>query len=35
MKAGSISGTGRYVRVYGTARGTTFGYSMFEFGIYH
>jgi hypothetical protein len=30
----AITGSGRYVRMFGTARGTTFGYSMFEFGIY-
>jgi len=30
----AITGTGRYVRMYGTARGTTFGYSLFDFGIY-
>ena len=30
----NISGTGRYVRMYGTARGTTYGYSLWEFGIY-
>jgi hypothetical protein len=29
-----VSGTGRYVRMLGTARGTTFGYSLYEFGIY-
>jgi hypothetical protein len=29
-----VSGTGRYVRMYGTARGTTFGYSLYEFGVY-
>jgi hypothetical protein len=29
-----LTGTGRYVRMYGTARGTTFGYSLYEFGIY-
>jgi hypothetical protein len=29
-----VSGSGRYVRMYGTARGTTFGYSLYEFGIY-
>jgi hypothetical protein len=26
--------TGRYVRMYGTARGTAYGYSLYEFGIY-
>jgi len=30
----AVSGSGRYVRMYGTARGTTFGYSLYEFGIY-
>ena len=30
----AISGSGRYVRMYGTARGTTYGYSLYEFGIY-
>ncbi|MEY9928964.1 hypothetical protein ABH926_003604 [Catenulispora sp. GP43] len=29
-----VSGTGRYVRMYGTARGTTYGYSLYEFGVY-
>ncbi|HCT77045.1 MAG TPA: hypothetical protein DGG94_22140 [Micromonosporaceae bacterium] len=29
-----LNGSGRYVRVYGTARGTTFGYSLWEFGVY-
>ncbi|GAA2051795.1 hypothetical protein GCM10009839_68690 [Catenulispora yoronensis] len=29
-----VNGTGRYVRMYGTARGTTFGYSLYEFGVY-
>ncbi|MFD2611265.1 discoidin domain-containing protein [Paenibacillus gansuensis] len=29
-----LSGTGRYVRVYGTARGTTWGYSLWEFEVY-
>ncbi len=29
-----VSGSGRYVRLYGTARGTTYGYSLYEFGIY-
>ncbi len=31
----NVTGSGRYVRMYGTARGTTFGYSLWEFGIYH
>ncbi|MEU5730445.1 MULTISPECIES: discoidin domain-containing protein [Streptomyces] len=30
-----VSGTGRYVRVHGTARGTGYGYSLYEFGVYH
>ena len=29
-----LSGTGRYVRMYGTARGTTYGYSLWEFQVY-
>lgn len=29
-----VAGTGRYVRVHGTARGTAWGYSLYEFGIY-
>ncbi|CAL9350938.1 discoidin domain-containing protein [Streptomyces sp. enrichment culture] len=29
-----VSGTGRYVRVYATARGTGWGYSLYEFGVY-
>ncbi|MEZ0076406.1 discoidin domain-containing protein [Planotetraspora sp. GP83] len=29
-----LSGTGRYVRVYGTARGTSYGYSLYEFQVY-
>jgi Glycosyl hydrolase catalytic core/F5/8 type C domain/Carbohydrate binding module (family 6) len=29
-----LSGTGRYVRMYGTARGTAYGYSLYEFQIY-
>ena len=29
-----LSGTGRYVRMYGTARGTQWGYSLWEFQIY-
>jgi hypothetical protein len=27
-------GSGRYVRVTGTQRGTGYGYSLYEFGIY-
>jgi hypothetical protein len=30
----SVTGSGRYVRMYGTARGTQYGYSLWEFGIY-
>ena len=30
----AVSGSGRYVRMYGTQRGTTYGYSLFEFGVY-
>jgi hypothetical protein len=29
-----VTGAGRYVRVYGTARGTGYGYSLYEFGVY-
>ncbi|MFI6347165.1 discoidin domain-containing protein [Streptomyces sp. NPDC050560] len=29
-----VSGKGRYVRMNGTGRGTAWGYSLFEFGIY-
>ncbi|HEY0539816.1 MAG TPA: beta-1,3-glucanase family protein [Actinoallomurus sp.] len=30
----SVTGTGRYVRVSGTARSTPYGYSLWEFGVY-
>src|SRR5258707_644375 len=30
----TVSGTGRYVRMYGTARNTTYGYSLWEFQVY-
>src|SRR3954470_1049392 len=30
----TVSGTGRYVRVYGTARHTGYGYSLWEFQVY-
>ncbi|KIF69174.1 hypothetical protein HY68_12140 [Streptomyces sp. AcH 505] len=30
-----VNGTGRYVRLLGTARGTGYGYSLYEFGVYH
>ena len=29
-----VSGTGRYVRMYGTARATGYGYSLYEFQVY-
>src|SRR6185295_14919320 len=29
-----LSGSGRYVRVYGTARGTPYGYSLWELKVY-
>ena len=29
-----IKGNGRYVRMYGTARGTAYGYSLYEFEVY-
>ncbi|MBD0742897.1 beta-N-acetylhexosaminidase [Streptomyces sp. CBMA152] len=29
-----LSGTGRYIRVYGTQRGTSYGYSLYEFEVY-
>ncbi len=29
-----VSGSGRYVRMYGTTRATGYGYSLWEFGIY-
>ncbi|MBB5079404.1 discoidin domain-containing protein [Nonomuraea endophytica] len=30
----TLSGSGRYIRMYGTARGTTYGYSLWEFEVY-
>jgi hypothetical protein len=30
----NLTGTGRYVRIYGTARGTTYGYSIYELEVY-
>ena len=30
----TVSGTGRYVRMYGTARATAYGYSLWEFQVY-
>lgn len=29
-----LSGSGRYIRLYGTQRGTTYGYSLYEFEVY-
>jgi F5/8 type C domain-containing protein len=29
-----VTGTGRYIRMYGTARGTPYGYSLWEFQVY-
>lgn len=29
-----LSGSGRYIRMYGTARATTYGYSLWEFEVY-
>ncbi len=30
----AVSGTGRYIRMYGTARATPYGYSLWEFQVY-
>ncbi|MFI7133458.1 discoidin domain-containing protein [Nonomuraea sp. NPDC050153] len=30
----AVTGNGRYVRMYGTARGTAYGYSLWEFQVY-
>ena len=30
----NVTGTGRYVRMYGTARATQYGYSLWEFQVY-
>ncbi|MEU0571191.1 discoidin domain-containing protein [Nonomuraea sp. NPDC005983] len=30
----TVSGTGRYVRMYGTARGTSYGYSLYEMQVF-
>src|SRR5215472_3581252 len=30
----NLSGSGRYIRMYGTARGTQYGYSLWEFQVY-
>ncbi|MFC1408151.1 discoidin domain-containing protein [Streptacidiphilus sp. N1-12] len=29
----AVTGTGRYIRVYGTQRGTAYGYSLYEFSV--
>jgi hypothetical protein len=34
IQARTVSGTGRFVRMYGTARGTQYGYSLWEFDVY-
>jgi hypothetical protein len=30
----NVTGSGRYVRMNGTARATQYGYSLWEFGVY-
>jgi hypothetical protein len=30
----NVTGTGRYIRMYGTTRATAYGYSLWEFGVY-
>jgi F5/8 type C domain/Carbohydrate binding module (family 6) len=30
----TVSGSGRYIRMYGTARATQYGYSLWEFGVF-
>jgi F5/8 type C domain len=30
----NVTGAGRYIRMYGTARATQYGYSLWEFGVY-
>jgi beta-glucosidase len=30
----TVSGTGRYIRMYGTARATQYGYSLWEFQVH-
>jgi hypothetical protein len=30
----NLSVTGRYIRLYGTERGTRYGYSLLEFAVY-
>src|SRR5580692_3283551 len=34
VQALNVSGTGRYVRMYGTTRATQYGYSPWQFGVY-
>ena len=34
MQTLNVTGTGRYVRMYGTARATAYGYSLWEFQVY-
>ena len=34
MQTLTVTGTGRYVRMYGTARATAYGYSLWEFQVY-
>jgi hypothetical protein len=34
MQTLTVTGTGRYVRMYGTARATQYGYSLYEFQVY-
>jgi hypothetical protein len=34
VQALNVSGTGRYIRMYGTARATPYGYSLWEFQVY-
>jgi hypothetical protein len=33
MQSLAVSGTGRYIRMYGTVRGTVYGYSLWEFAV--
>ena len=34
MQTLAVNGTGRYIRMYGTARATQYGYSLWEFQAY-
>ena len=34
IQALTVSGTGRYIRMYGTVRATPYGYSLWEFSVY-